>query len=217
MAKNSEGQMEELLRKSFELNRKFIKESFRVFNEVRNRRTVNKNLLTFNPGLYNKAITTFGKMNLEYLNKMMDFGFTVADEVFFDKMQPGDIEVTPSFNLRAKGLAGSEVKLTFVLENTKEEEVFCELRHSAFTLETDNKDLPEITASFSPQSFTQQAGESSTVEIILRIGIDVEPGAYTSNVQVLGFEPSYFTVTLAVEPPTSETADAKVKKRSQKK
>jgi hypothetical protein len=217
MARKNTGEMEDLLRKSFELNRKFVKESFRIFNEVRNRGTVNKNLFTFNPDLYNKAVTTFSRMNLEYLNKMMDFGFTVADEVFFEKMQPNDVEITPSFNLSGTGVPGSGVNLSFVLENTKGEEVFCELKHSTFTRDTDMEVSPDISVEFSPQSFTQKAGESRTVGILLDIGKNVEPGLYVSDVRVLGFEPSYFTVSLAVEPPTSESADAKVKKRSKKK
>ncbi len=209
-------EVEELFKNTIELNKKYINQSFRLINQISQQGTLDKNIFTFKPELYRKAVKTFSRMNLEYYNKVMDLGFSFADEFLSRKEQAVHME-EPSFTLNGKGLPGSDVKLQFVLENTRNEEVHCELRNTPFVDDMDRHETPGITTQFSPQAFRQDPGGSHTISISLTIGKQVLPGIYCSDVSVIGFEPTFFAMVLEVGQKSKTTGNATTKKRSAKK
>lgn len=209
-------EVEELFKNTIELNKKYINQSFRLINQISQQGALDKNVFTFKPDLYRKAIKTFSRMNLEYYNKVMDLGFIFADEFLFNKEQAVHTE-EPSFTLTGNGLPGSEVKLQFVLENTRNEEVHCELRNTPFVNKIDRHETKGITTHFSPQAFRQDPGGSNTISISLTIGKQVILGIYNSDVSVIGFEPTFFAIVLEVGQKAKTTGNAKAKKRSAKK
>jgi hypothetical protein len=215
-SKKDTREVEELFKHTIELNKKYINQSFKLINQINQQGPLDKNLFTFKPDLYAKAIKTFSRMNLEYYNKMMDLGFSFADE-FLSHQPQADHTEEPSFILEGKGVPGSEVKLQFVLENTRNAEVHCELKNTPFVREEDKQKTSGITTSFDPQAFRQDPGGSHTVSISLTIGKQVIPGKYTTDVSVIGFEPTFFAIVLEVDQIVKTTVNATAKRQSAKK
>ncbi len=209
-------EVEELFKDTIELNKKYLRQSFRLINQMSQQGTMDKNIFTIQPELYRKAIKTFSRMNLEYYNNVMDLGFSFADEFLFNRDQVVPPE-EPSFTLRGNGVPGSEVQLQFVLENSRNEEVHCELKNTHFVNEMDRQETTGIIAHFSPQAFRQHPDGSQTISISLAIGKQVIPGIYTSHVSVLGFEPTFFAIVLEVDQKAKPSGNATTKKRSAKK
>ncbi len=208
-------EVEELFKHTIELNKKYINQSFKLINQISQQGTLDKNVFTFKPDLYTRAIKTFSRMNLEYYNKVMDLGFSFADGMLFNNANSGQPE-EPSFTLRGSAIPGSGVKLQFVLENTRVSEVACELRNSRFINVINLQEEERIATRFTPQAFRQDPGSSHTVDIALDIGKGVKPGTYSSDVSVIGFEPTFFEIVLEVVPPANNAANAKSKKRPKK-
>jgi hypothetical protein len=207
--------LEELLRHSLELNKKYLGAGMNVLRHMSKSENVRKDLFRLTPGIYSRAMNSFAKMNLEYYNKMLEFGLSIADE-FLRRGEGSETSTGPSFVLSGSGRPGEVVTLQFVLENTKSEQVQCELVSTAFIEENHPENIAGIQASFAPQSFVQQPGESNTVSISIHVLHNTRPGTYISDVNVVGFEPSYFSIVITVEPP-QQSAHAKSKKRPTKK
>ena len=213
---NEKSTLEELFKHSFELNRRYMSEGFKMLNEWSKQPKLDKNLFIFKPETYSKAINVFTKLNLDYYNKMMELGLGMTQEFFNRKDTVDEPPMEPAFVLTADGKAGGRASLQFILENTKSETVHSELVHSAFTDENNAENEAAITAEFNPQLFTQEPGVSHTVKIDLRIPKNTSPATYISDVTVLGFEPSFFRIILNVEPATQKTNHGRSKKRSAK-
>jgi hypothetical protein len=140
----------------------------------------------------------------------------MTDE-FLRREEDSETSTGPSFVLRGSGKPGEVVTLQFVLENTKSETAKCELVSTAFIEENHPENIASIKTSFAPQSFVQQPGESNTVSISIDIQHNTHPGTYISDVNVVGFEPSYFSLVITVEPSPQQSTHAKSKKRPTKK
>ncbi len=208
-------EVEELFKHTIELNKRYINQSFKLINQMGQQGNLDKNVFTFKPDLYARAIKTFSRMNLEYYNKVMDLGFSFADEVLFNNVQSAQQE-EPSFTLRGSGTPGSEVKLQFVLENTRNSAVQSELRNTPFINEINLEEAEGIATRYTPQVFRQEPGGTHTVDITLNIGKGVKPGTYSSDVSVIGFEPTFFAMVLEVVPTAKNATHAKAKKRPKK-
>ncbi|SHH91187.1 hypothetical protein SAMN04488109_6034 [Chryseolinea serpens] len=218
MASNDDkNPLEELFRQTLTLNKKYLSQSISVLSQISNPENIRKNAFNLDPRVYGRALNSFARMNLEYYNKMMELGLSTASEILHAKDDPTPPVTTPSFVLQGNGKPGETVTLTFVLENTKTESVTCGFINSPFVAEQAGGGEANISATFVPQSFVQKPGESHTVTIHLQIQEDTVPGAYVSDVRVVGFDVAYFSVILTVEPSAPKSPHAQPQKRSSKK
>ncbi|PVW12840.1 hypothetical protein DDV96_14545 [Marixanthomonas spongiae] len=214
---NDQIPFEELFRKTVALNKKFMGQGFKIWSEMSQKPKTGKSPFVFKPEAYSKAFTEFAKMNLEYYNKALEMGFSFANEMI-DKEEPsGHTETQPAFVLEETAKAGERLSLQFVLENTKTETASCELVNSPFTDTAEPANEINIKTTFKPQSFTQEPGEKDTVAIELHIPKKTPSATYSSDVEVVGFEPSFFRILLHIAPPVKKQANGNVKKRTTKK
>ncbi|WP_418603099.1 hypothetical protein [Hwangdonia sp.] len=212
---NDKQPLEKLFKHTLELNKKYIEQGFKVFNEWSKQPNKPNNLFVFKPEQYSKAFNAFAKLNLEYYNNAMALGFGMLDTMLKKTAPETTPEAEPAFVLTANVNAGSKAALEFILENTKTEVANCELVNSNFVDEND-AEFPSIKTTFKPQKFTQEPDESSTVKIGVQVPKNTPPDTYFSDVTVIGFEPSFFRIQLTVEPFLTKSAHAKTKRQSKK-
>ncbi|WGK64230.1 hypothetical protein [Croceiramulus getboli] len=218
MADNqSKRPLEQLLEKSFELNRQYLNQSAKLFRDLSKRSSSGSNPLIFQPDLYRKAVSAFAKANLEYYNQLLETGLSLTEELVSGAPQAEEEHPRPAFVLEAEARAGEQAQLQFVLENTKAEAAICELVHSPFKAVDDATEVNSFKTTFTPQQFEQEAGASNTVDIAVQIPKNTPPKTFYSDVTVLGFEPSFFRMLITVLSPTKTSKNAKTKRRSAKK
>lgn len=216
MAKTNDKQpLETLFKHTLELNKKYMNQGLKVLNEWSKQPNKPNNLFVFKPEQYSKVFNAFAKLNLEYYNNAMALGFGMLDTMLKKTSPETTPEAEPAFVLTANVNAGSKASLEFILENTKAEVAQCELVNSNF-VNKNNSEFTAIKATFKPQKFTQQPDESSTVKIALQVPKNTPPNIYSSDVTVVGFEPSFFRIHLTVETPLTKPTHAKPKKQSKK-
>jgi len=209
--------IEAIFKQTIELNKKFMSQGFKMLNEISQKPKTGKNPFVFKPEVYSKAFTEFAKMNLAYYNEVLEMGFSFANEMI-DKDETSKPAVSePAFVLEETTKAGEQLTLKFVLENTKTETATCELVNSSFVDVAEPHTETKIKTTFKPQSFTQESGESQTVTIRLQIPKKTPSGTYSSDVAVLGFEPSFFRILLNIAPPVKKQANGNVKEKTTNK
>ncbi|MGB5943671.1 MAG: hypothetical protein WBG71_12385 [Leeuwenhoekiella sp.] len=217
MANTVKTPFEDLFRQTLELNRKYMSQGFKMLGTVTGQQQKGKNPFVFKPEVYGKAFSAVAKMNLEYYNRMMELGLTVVDEMVKDPKVEKPPGAAPAFELQGTGKPGETIQLEFVLENTKSETAHCELVNTSFTDAEGNEATPAISTTFTPQSFSQEPGETTTVSIALEVPEALPINTYDSAVTVVGFEPAFFKITLHVQPEDSQPTDGKTEERSTEK
>jgi hypothetical protein len=195
--------IEELVNKSIEANKVFMKEGARIL----------------------RGFTTPGEKKtpdiFQYLKNMVDLGVSMVQKA--GGQPTTNTEPTtattgtpaPSFVLDAEAEAGSNISISFLLDNIKQEAVLCTLINSPYFFSLDDVIEENFITGFSPQSFTLAAGEQQRININIAIPFTTKPGVYISNVKVQGFEPAHFSIRLNVkENPTKTAPNGRKKARS---
>lgn len=161
-------------------------------------------------GIFNRLV----KVNLECYSKLMDFGFEATNQLLSAKNETTESSFTLSGHLKP----GGSLDLSFVLDNTKSENVFCQLENSSFLNSDNQQESPDIEVVFSPQSFELLPGATTKVLATCSSGKQTTPGTYYAYAKVIGFEPAYFTIVLTIEKNTRTNANQKttIRKRTTK-
>jgi hypothetical protein len=211
--------IEELVNKSIEANKVFVNEGSRLlrqFTTPGEKKTPN----IFQANFLTDAFNAYTKLNIQYLKNMVDLGVSMVQKA---GVQPTNaeapIETTeappPSFVLDAEAEAGSNISISFLLDNIKKEAVLCTLVNSPYVFSLDDLIAENFITGFSPQSFTLSAGEQQRISIDIAIPFTTKPGVYISNVKVQGFEPAHFSIRLNVkEKPNKIAPNGRKKARS---
>jgi len=211
--------IEELVNKSIEANKVFMNEGSRIlrqFTTPGEKKVPN----IFQANLLTDAFNAYTKLNIQYLKNMVDLGVSMVQKA---GVQPTDaqapVETTeaspPSFVLDAEAEAGSNLSISFLLDNIKKEAVLCTLVNSTYVFSFDDLVEENFITGFSPQSFDLPAGEQQRIGIDIAIPLNTKPGVYISNVKVKGFEPAHFSIRLNVkETPTKTAPNGRKKTRS---
>lgn len=215
--------IEELINKSIEINKFFLSESskfVRQFTTTGEKKTAT----VFNTNFLTDAFSAYAKLNIQHLKNMMDLGVALMQQANTQQPQndTSDIDVqtttAPSFVLKGETKQGGKISLSFLLDNIKKDAVVCTLINTAYSFEDDTALQEDFVTNFTPQSFTLNTGGQQKVNIDIIVPLNTKPGTYTSNVQVKGFEPAYFSMFIMVteKPNTTSTDNArKAKKRRQ--
>ena len=212
--------IEELVNKSIEANKIFLSEGSRIvrqFTKPGEKKTAN----IFQANFLTEAFNAYTKLNIQYLKNMVDLGVSMVKKAGVQPTTDGEVKgenketSAPSFVLEAEAEAGSNVSLSFLLDNIKEEAVLCKLVNSPYIFNADVSAEENFITGFSPQSFKLATGEQKRIHIDIAIPGTVAPGVYISNVKVEGFEPAYFSIRLNVkETPIKKAPNGSKKARS---
>ncbi len=216
--------IEELVNKSIEVNKFILTESSKF---VRQFTTPGEKKIpsAFNANFLTDALTAYTKLNIQYLKSAMDLGVSLANKAGVQQTSADNstsasttenTQEVPSFILNGEANQGGKLSLNFLLDNIKQEAVMCTLVNTGYKLQNDISVQENFVTTFIPQSFTLNTGGRQKVNIDINIPAGVKPGIYTSNVQVMGFEPAYFSMIITVKEITIQTPanDRKSKKRS---
>jgi hypothetical protein len=196
--------VEDLVSKSIEANKVFLSEGTRLVKQFTDPTAKKENINLFQPELVTNAFNAFAKLNIEYLKGLIDLGLSVTKQAGTQATDNApssantDAGPGPAFVLQSDAMAGSRVTLQFLLDNVKKEPVLCQFVNTAYQLQADATQNQEFKTDFSPQNFTMEPGDSKTISIVVSIPANTAAGSYSSNVQVKGFEPVFFSIVLNV-------------------
>lgn len=215
--------IQELINKSIEVNKIFLSETSKL---VRNVATPGEKKITaniFQANFLTEAINAYAKMNIQHMKNMLDLGASLVQRANTQQTTEtsANTETTPeqaepSFVLKGDVTAGNKIAFSFLLDNSKQEAVLCTLVNSTYSLNDDVSTNENFATIFSPQSFMLNTGEQKRINIDIDVPANIKPGVYTSNVQVQGFEPAFFSIVLTVnETPKKTATNARKTKRSQ--
>jgi hypothetical protein len=212
--------IEELVNKSIEANKIFLSEGSRIvrqFTTPGEKKTAN----IFQANFLTEALNAYTKLNIQYLKNMVDLGVSMVKKAGAQPTADTEVKAenaetsAPSFVLETEAEAGSNVSLSFLLDNIKQEAVLCKLVNSSYIFNADVSSEENFITGFSPQSFTLATGEQKRIHIDIAIPGTAKPGVYLSNVKVEGFEPAYFSIRLNVkEKPIKKAPNGRKKARS---
>lgn len=215
--------IEELVNKSMEVNKFFLNESSKL---VRQFTTPGEKKIStvFNANFLTEAFNAYTKLNIQHLKNVMDLGVSLvnrasAQQTTDNSTTTGTTEntqIVPSFILKGEADQGSKLSLNFLLDNIKQEAVLCTLINTVYSLQNDSSVQENFITTFTPQSFTLNTSAQQRIIIDISIPAQAKPGIYTSNVQVQGFEPAYFSMIITVNeiPIQTPANDRKSKKKS---
>ena len=200
-------EIEELVKKAAEANKVFINEGAKLVQQVGKNTSGKQQIPTVQPELLMDVFNSMVKLNIQHASKMIDIGISfakkvtgqeedVVEPVFEENAQTDPHQ--PAFELRAEIKAGETATVPFLLDNIKTETVICQLVQSDFVHQSDATIKPAFEADFNPQSFPLEPSETKKVNIIVATNADAAPGVYLCHVQVLGFEPAFFSLYLTV-------------------
>lgn len=203
MAINITQNVEDITKQVLDINRKYINKSVDIIGKLKNGAAAEK-ITNIDQDLIADVFAGIVKLNIDYYSKLMDYSFSITDRIL--SPQTTEEEVGSSFTLSGKGNPGATIEMGFVLDNSKEEKVFCELQSTRFINADDETENPEISVSFQPQSFELEAGGAANIGVICNISKEAATGTFHSFVKVLGFEPAYFTIVITIEKNTMPNA-----------
>lgn len=205
MAINITRNIEDITKQALDINRKYINKSIDVISRLKKGLASDK-ITNINQEVIAEVFSGVVKLNLDYYSKLIDFGFSVTDQILSSQNTE---ETASSFTLSGKGNPGYVINMEFVLDNTKEEKVFCQLENTAFVNIDDQTENPEISVTFNPQSFELDMGKSAKINIVCNVSKNSATGTFYTYAKVIGFEPAYFTIVLTIEKNTETNAGKK--------
>jgi hypothetical protein len=194
--------IEELISKSIEANKVFVNESSRMLKQftISGNKT---NPFVLNTNFLTEAFNAYAKLNIQHMKNMLDLSVSLFKQAGVQSNDTSTQKTTeqaqPSFTLTAETEAGTNVSLSFLLDNIKPEEVNCTLISTPYHLQDNENAIQDFDTVFTPQSFNLKTNERQKVDIEVGIPAGVNAGVYESNVQVKGFEPAYFNVLITVK------------------
>jgi hypothetical protein len=213
--------IEELVNKSIEANKIFLSESSRIvrqFTKPGEKKTPN----IFQANFLTDAFNAYTKLNIQHLKNMVDLGVSMVKKVGVQPTTDREAKAestktyAPSFVLEAEAEAGSNISLSFLLDNIKQEAVLCNLVNSPYIFNADVLVEENFITGFSPQSFRLGTDEQQRIHIDIAIPATAKPGVYVSNVKVQGFEPAHFSIRLTVKDTPTKKAPHGRKKAGSK-
>lgn len=188
--------VEDITKQVLDINRKYINKSIEVIGQLKNSSRSGK-ISNISQDMVADVFNGIVKLNLEYYSKLMDYGFSVTDRILSSTNE--EEQTGSSFTLSGTTNPGTVVNLGFVLDNSKEVNVLCQLESSSFVNIDDETENQEISVDFRPQSFELETGKSVNIDIVCSVSEKSAVGTFYTHAKVIGFEPAYFTIVLNIE------------------
>jgi len=204
--------LEHLFKKTTEANKLFLTESTKFVKKISSSKVKGEELFATQKQLFKDAVNLFVKLNIQHTSNLIDLGVAITKRLNQnvavkeeDQQEdfPGDSK--PAFVLNVSGIPGATVTTQFLLDSNKEEPIVCNLKQTEYTLETDPSVKRVFETTFTPQSFEILHGQSQKVDINITIPTDAAEGVYLSNMQVDGFEHTFFSLYVTVITPNEST------------
>ena len=203
--------IENLFKKTTEANKLFLTESVKFVKQLSSSKIKGEELFTTQKQLLKDAVNLFVKLNIQYTSNLIDLGVAVTKRLNQNlntkenssSEQRDSSDNKPAFVLNISGAAGETVTAQFLLDSNKEEPVICNLKQTEYTFENDPSVKEIFETTFNPQSFEILQGQSQKVDINIKIPDDVKEGVYLSNIQVDGFEHTFFSLYITVISPNA--------------
>ena len=203
--------IENLFKKTTEANKLFLTESVKFVKQLSSSKIKGEELFTTQKQLLKDAVNLFVKLNIQYTSNLIDLGVAVTKRLNQNlntkenssSEQRDSSDNKPAFVLNISGAAGETVTAQFLLDSNKEEPVICNLKQTEYTFENDPSVKEIFQTTFNPQSFEILQGQSQKVDINIKIPDDVKEGVYLSNIQVDGFEHTFFSLYITVTSPNA--------------
>ncbi len=195
--------IQELINKSIEANKIFLSETSKLVRGVTTSGE-KKTSSVFQANFLTEAFNAYAKMNIQHMKNMLDLGVSLVQKANTQQSTEAaeNVQTTeppaPSFILKGEVEAGGKISLSFLLDNIKQDAVLCTFINTPYSLQSDILVEENFITNFSPQSFMLDAGVQQRINIDISVADSAKPGVYTSNVQVQGFEPVYFSILLTV-------------------
>lgn len=203
--------IENLFKKTTEANKLFLTESVKFVKQLSSSKIKGEELFTTQKQLLKDAVNLFVKLNIQYTSNLIDLGVAVTKRLnqnlntkensSSDQRDSSDNK--PAFVLNISGTTGETVTAQFLLDSNKEEPVICNLKQTEYTFENDPSVKEIFETTFNPQSFEILQGQSQKVDINIKIPDNVKEGVYLSNIQVDGFEHTFFSLYITVTSPNA--------------
>jgi hypothetical protein len=203
--------IENLFKKTTEANKLFLTESVKFVKQLSSSKIKGEELFTTQKQLLKDAVNLFVKLNIQYTSNLIDLGVAVTKRLNQNlntkenssSEQRDSSDNKPAFVLNISGAAGETVTAQFLLDSNKEEPVICNLKQTEYTFENDPSVKEIFETTFNPQSFEILQGQSQKVDINIKIPDDVKEGVYLSDIQVDGFEHTFFSLYITVTSPNA--------------
>lgn len=202
--------IENLFKKTTEANKLFLTESVKFVKQLSSSKIKGEEVFTTQKQLLKDAVNLFVKLNIQYTSNLIDLGVAVTKrlnqnvnkENSSSHQQDGSAS-KPAFVLNVSGTAGETVTAQFLLDSNKKEPVICNLKQTEYSFENDPLVKKVFETTFNPQSFEILQEQSQKVDIDIKIPDDVKEGVYLSNIQVDGFEHTFFSLYITVTSPNA--------------
>lgn len=205
--------LEHLFKKTTEANKLFLAESAKFVRRISSSNIKGEELFVTQKQLFKDAVNLFVKLNIQHTSNLIDLGVAITKRLNQNLSArqnessqqdfPGDNK--PAFVLNVSGAPGATVTTQFLLDSNKEEPIICNLKQTEYTLESDPSVKKVFETTFTPQSFEILQGQSQKVDINIKIPADATEGVYLSNIQVDGFEHTFFSLYITVTSPKDST------------
>ena len=198
--------LEHLFKKTTEANKVFLSESGKFIRQLSSSKIKGEELFTTQKQLFKDAVNLFVKLNIQHTSNLIDLGVAITKRLNQNlsarqnesSQQDFPDDNTPAFVLNASGVPGGTVTTQFLLDSNKEEPIVCNLKQTEYTLGSDPSVKKVFDTTFTPQSFEILRGQSQRVDISVKIPADAIEGVYLSNIQVDGFEHTFFSLYITV-------------------
>lgn len=197
--------LESLFKKTTEANKLFFSESAKFIKNISSSNIKGEDIFANQTKLFKDALNLFVKLNIQHTSNLLDLGVAITKKLNpqtgnSDPAGEDGSETKPAFILNVSAVAGTTATTQFLLDSNKSEPIQCNLNQTAYTFQDDPSLIVSFDTTFSPQSFQLDVGEAQKVEIKIMVPAETKEGIYLSNVQVDGFEHTYFSLFINVTP-----------------
>ncbi len=224
--------LESLFKKTTEANKIFFSESAKFVKNISASNVKGEDIFSAQKQLFKDALNLFVKLNIQHTSNLIDLGVAITkkmnqqantndDDTSHDDETTG--ETKPAFVLNVSAAAGTTATTQFLLDSDKKDPVICNLKQTDYEFQNDPSQKVSFETTFIPQSFQLNFGQPHKVEIKLDIPADTKEGIYLGNIQVDGFEHTYFSLFINVTPfretkvkSVNPDATSKLRKRKSK-
>lgn len=202
--------LESLFKKTTEANKIFFSESAKFVKNISASNVKGEDIFTSQKQLFKDALNLFVKLNIQHTSNLIDLGVAITKKM--NQQQAGinddgtsqDDETKggtkPAFVLNVSAAAGTTATTQFLLDSDKKDPVVCNLKQTDYEFQNDPSEKVSFETTFIPQSFQLNFGQPHKVEIKIEIPADTKEGIYLGNIQVDGFEHTYFSLFINVTP-----------------
>lgn len=210
--------LEHLFKKTVEANQQFISAGAKFVKDLGASNIKGEDLVSGQKELLNDVFNQFVKLNIQHASNLVDLGISLSQKMG-RQFEPGQAgsgspadpaspaepgnptrSAKPAFVLTVSGTPGTTLTTQFLLDSNKKDTVSCRLIPTAYASQ-DTGETRAFETIFSPSSFQLLPGGAAqkvTIDIILPG--DVHPGIYGCNVEVEGYENTFFSLYVKVLP-----------------